>query len=273
MSPQGDIIKVARHGKVFHLARVCAFHSFHVRAKHTYRRFGGRTVAPLYERQRCRHGYCLAHCDGYSRRSVLAVPRAFNLEVASRPREAPRRDDLDHYGFFNPTAPADYGPFTPVGANNVTIGSVSPYIAAEGVLSHYFCYYLGWRRDELAFDNDDLLHSQNSFQKWVGANSPEGHCIFPSEGIVLRSAHLTHLWPSFLHGRPPRRHRNCRRPSGGDVAFLSGRRQPDPSTRQIRGLHWAHVTSSVQVARIDPDTGLQFNLGPSRLRSMTVAVR
>src|SRR3984885_14233976 len=29
-------------------------------------------------------------------------------------REAPRRDDLDHYGFLNPTTPAYYGPFTPV---------------------------------------------------------------------------------------------------------------------------------------------------------------
>jgi hypothetical protein len=88
-------------------------------------------------------------------------------------REAPRRDHLDLYGFFNPTAPADYGPFTPVNANNVTIGSVSPYIAAEGVLSHYFRYYLGWRRDELDFANDDLLRSPNSFQKWVGVNSPK----------------------------------------------------------------------------------------------------
>ena len=29
-------------------------------------------------------------------------------------REAPRRDDLDHYGFVNPGDPNDYGPFTPV---------------------------------------------------------------------------------------------------------------------------------------------------------------
>jgi hypothetical protein len=33
------------------------------------------------------------------------------------------------------------------------------------------------------------------------------------------------------------------------------------------------VTSSAQLAKIDPDTGLQFNQGPSRLRFMTVAVR
>ena len=38
-------------------------------------------------------------------------------------------------------------------------------------------------------------------------------------------------------------------------------------------LTLGHVTSSAQLAKIDPDTGLQFNQGPSRLRFMTVAVR
>src|SRR5580700_1180082 len=93
-------------------------------------------------------------------------------------REAPRRDDLDHYGFFNPTTPAHYGPFTPVDGNNVTIGSVTPYIAAEGGLSPYCRYYLGWRRDEINFDNDNVLRSQNSFQKWVGVNSPKATVSF-----------------------------------------------------------------------------------------------
>src|ERR1700685_1333312 len=59
-------------------------------------------------------------------------------------REAPRRDDLDHSGFVEPSNPSYHGPFTPVAANNVTIGSVAPYIAAEGSLARYFRYYLGW---------------------------------------------------------------------------------------------------------------------------------
>ena len=88
-------------------------------------------------------------------------------------REAPRRDDLDHYGFFDPANPSYYGPFTPIDANNVTIASLSPYIAAEGALTRYLRYYLGWRRDQIDFDNDDLLHAENSFQKWAGVNSPK----------------------------------------------------------------------------------------------------
>ncbi|HUK14914.1 MAG TPA: carboxypeptidase-like regulatory domain-containing protein [Bryobacteraceae bacterium] len=65
-------------------------------------------------------------------------------------REAPRRDDLDHYNFYNPTDPDYYGPFVKVDGNNVTIAPVSPYIGGEGELSPYFHYYLGWRRDEVS---------------------------------------------------------------------------------------------------------------------------
>ena len=38
-------------------------------------------------------------------------------------------------------------------------------------------------------------------------------------------------------------------------------------------LTLGHVTSSEQLAKIDPDTGLPFDEGPSRLRFMTLAVR
>ena len=38
-------------------------------------------------------------------------------------------------------------------------------------------------------------------------------------------------------------------------------------------LTLGHVTSSAELAKLDPDTGLQFNEGPSRLRFMTVALR
>src|SRR5579863_6263595 len=93
-------------------------------------------------------------------------------------REAPRRDDLDHYGFFNPGNPSYYGAFTPVDGNNVTIESLTPYAAVEGSAARHFRYYLGWRRDEIDFINDDLLHPQNSFQKWVGVNSPKANLSF-----------------------------------------------------------------------------------------------
>jgi len=187
-------------------------------------------------------------------------------------REAPRRDDLDHYGFFSPSAPGYYGPFTPVDGNNVTLGSVTPYIAAEGGLAHYFRYYLGWRRDEIDFDNDDLLQSQNSFQKWVGVNSPKATVSFlPKESWYVPLISLSFGQTFFTED--PRIGTGTT--VGTPVATSHSYQVVASKTLHNTDLRLTlgHVTSSAELAKIDPDTGLQFNEGPSRLRFMTVAVR
>src|ERR1700722_14452681 len=176
-------------------------------------------------------------------------------------REAPRRDDLDPSGFFNPTTPAYYGPFTPVDGNNVTIGSVTPYIAAEGGLSPYWRYYLGWRRDEINFDNDNLLGSQNSFQKWVGVNSPKATVSFlpkPSWYVPLFSLSFGQAFftedPRIGTGTTV----------GTPVATSHSYQLVTSRTIHKTDLRLTlgHVTSSAELAKIDPDTGLQFNQGP-----------
>lgn len=185
-------------------------------------------------------------------------------------REAPRRDDLDHYGFFNPSKPSYYGPFTSVDANNVTIGSVTPYVAAEGALTRYFRYYLGWRRDEIDFDNDDLLHSQNSFQKWVGVNSPKATVSFlPKDSWYVPLISLSYGEAFFTED--PRMGTTAGTPVAAAHSYQLVASKTIHNT-DVR-LTLGHVTSSAQLAKIDPDTGLQLNEGPSRLRFMTVAVR
>lgn len=186
-------------------------------------------------------------------------------------REAPRRDDLDHYGFYNPSDPTYYGPFTPVDGNNITIGSITPYVAAEGGLARHFRYYLGWRRDEIDIDNDDLLHVQNSFQKWVGINSPKATISFhPKEAWYAPLLSL-----SFGHAfftEDPR----IGTGSAVGTPVATSHSYQIVASKTVRKtdirLTLGHVTSSAEVAKIDPDTGLQFNEGPSRLRFMTVAV-
>jgi hypothetical protein len=192
-------------------------------------------------------------------------------------REAPRRDDLDHSGFFNPLEPNYYGPFSPVDGNNVTIASVAPYIAAEGGLAHYFRYYLGWRRDQIDFDNDDLLHPQNSFQKWVGVNSPKATISFlPKESWYLPLIALSFGQAFFTEDpRIGLGTAGVGAAAGTPVATSHSYQLVASKTVHHLDLRMTlgHVTSSAELAKIDPDTGLQFNEGPSRLRFLTLTAR
>ena len=114
-------------------------------------------------------------------------------------REAPRRDDLDYYDFYNPADPSYYGPFTKVDGNNVTISPVAPYIARKGELTQYFCYYPGWRRDEISIDNQDLVTPANSSHALVGPNSPKSTITFFSETILVDSRGCPQLREIVLH--------------------------------------------------------------------------
>ena len=187
-------------------------------------------------------------------------------------REAPRRDDLDDYGFPNPSDPTYYGPFTPVDGNNITIESITPYVAAEGGLARHFRYYLGWRRDEIDIDNDDLLHARNYFQKRVGVNSPKATLSFlpkeawyaPLLSLSFGQAFFTEdprIGTGFAVGTPVA--------TSHSYQIVASKTVRKTDVRLTLG----HVTSSAELAKIDPDTGLQFDEGPSRLRFMTVAVR
>jgi hypothetical protein len=187
-------------------------------------------------------------------------------------REAPRHDDLDRYPFFYPSRPSYYGTFGPIGANDVTIESISPYIAAEGGLSRHLRYYFGWRQDDISLSDRDLLVPQNSFRKLVAVNSPKttlsylpGDSRFvPLIAISFGEAFFTEdprIGLTRVSGTPVAKSRSYQ------IVASKTTRNTD-----IR-LTVGHVSNSAELAKIDPDTGLQFNQGPSRLRFMTIAVR
>jgi len=186
-------------------------------------------------------------------------------------REAPRRDNLDHYGPYIP-GNFTYGPFTKVDSNNVTISSVTPYAAGSGALSRYIRYYAGWRRDQINVDNEDLLHAANSFQKWVGVNSPKATVSFiPKETwflpVVSASAGQA------FYTEDPRIGTGST--IGSPVATAHSYQLVISKTLRKTDLKvtLGHVTTSQELAKIDPDTGLQEDQGPGRLRFLTAAVR
>lgn len=186
-------------------------------------------------------------------------------------REAPRRDNLDHYNFYTP-GDNSYGPFTKVDSNNVTISPITPYGAVSGALTQYFRYYAGWRRDQIDINNQDLLHPENSFQKWVGVNSPKATISFvPRESWFLPI--ISGSYGEAFFTEDPRIGTGDQQGSAVATAHSYQLVASKAIHQTELKLTLGHVTTSAELAKIDPDTGLQEDEGPGRLRFLTVAVR
>lgn len=186
-------------------------------------------------------------------------------------REAPRRDNLDHYDFYTP-GNFTYGPFTKVDSNNITITSITPYAAAAGALSHLFRYYAGWRRDQIDIDNQDLINTGNSFQKWVGVNSPKATVSFIPRDTWFLPLVSASFGQSFFTEDP---RIGTGTVAGTPVATAHSYQLVLSKTIEKAEVKvtLGHVTTSQELAKIDPDTGLQQDQGPGRLRFLTTAAR
>ena len=208
---------------------------------------------------------------GQSTNYVNRFSEAFSLLAGlDYQREAPRRDNLDYYNFCTPGSSV-YGSFAKVDSNNVTITSVTPYVAGAGSLSSFFRYYAGWRRDQIDVDNEDLIHAGNSFHKWVGVNSPKATLSF----IPRKSWFLPLVSASFgqaFFTEDPRIGTGT--VAGTPVATAHSYQLVLNKTIQKTDvkLTLGHVTTSQELAKVDPDTGLQLDQGPGRLRFLTAAV-
>jgi hypothetical protein len=196
-------------------------------------------------------------------------------------REAPRRDDLDHYNFYNPADPYFYGPFIKVDGNNVTIAPVSPYLAGEGELSRYFHYYLGWRRDEISIHNQDLAAPANSWNALVGLNSPKATLtFFPKDSWYVPEVALS-FGKSFFTEDPRTGSATGQPTATGAPAAVdpveTARSYQLVASKRFHStdlkLTLGRETQTAEYGKIDPDTGLQFDLGPGRIRYLAVALR
>lgn len=175
-------------------------------------------------------------------------------------RDAPRRLDLDHYD-----------PFRTVTANSVTLNSLSPYLAVAGGPTRWLRYYLGWRRDEIDVTNVDLLTASNSSQAWVGVNSPKATITLIPPSRWLPQAAFS-FGEAFYTNDP--------RIGTGTVEGTRVSRAHSFQlvlSKTVTGIDlratFARVTQEQSLAKIDPDTGLQFDEGPSRNRYMTLSAR
>jgi hypothetical protein len=163
------------------------------------------------------------------------------------------------------------GVFQPVTLNNFTIGDVAPYASMSGAVSRFVSYSLGVRRDEVFFNNTDRLFPANSYQTSSGLTSPRGTLAFHAP----EKTHIPVL--SFSYGEAF--HTNDPRIGLGasqGTPIATSRAYQLVAAETVAGTQFrltlSRVSNAQELAKIDPDTGLQRDIGPSLIRSLMFTV-
>jgi len=155
----------------------------------------------------------------------------------------------------------------------LTLGFATPYASLDGEFTRYFHYDIGVRQEEVFFDNVDKTVAANSFTTLQGLTLPKAtFTILPPTSTFLPQISFS-LGEGF-HTNDPRI---------GSVGTSRGTILVPSHASQLvlqKSIHQtdlrvtlARVTNAQEFAKIDPDTGLQQDIGPSIVKSVTVSAR
>ena len=183
-------------------------------------------------------------------------------------RDAPRNLDLAH---------ADAaGVLQLVTSNNLTITDYGPFGALQGSLAHGLRVYVGVRRDWVGFANTDKVTPANSYTAVPTLTSPKLTAAWGEEtGRLLPQVSFS--WAKAFHANDPRIGSGIASGTGHGALLIGSREYQLVTGKVLAGtelrLTLAHVTNAEELAKIDPDTGLQQDVGPSINRYFTMMAR
>jgi hypothetical protein len=186
-------------------------------------------------------------------------------------RDAPRNLDLDRATIPYATGPAV---FQPLAANNLTLSFVAPFLSADGALGQYIHYDVGLRQEEVWMNNQDLLIPANSFDKLASLSLPKATLtFFPGAPDFAPTISLS--YGEAFHTEDPRIGSG---PSTGPPSLLSPSRayqlRFSKTIHQFEtSLTLRRTSNSQELGKIDPDTGLQEDFGPSVNHVIVVSVQ
>jgi hypothetical protein len=152
---------------------------------------------------------------------------------------------------------------------------VTPFVSVDGALTHFLHYDVGLRREEVFFDNADKMVPANSFTQLAGLTLPKGTLTL----LPPRQKFLPKVAFSFgeaFHTNDPRIGSNEGVGVRPTVVARSRSMQLVISKEIARtdfSVTLVRVSNSQELANIDPDTGLQKDVGPSLTRSVTFTAR
>jgi hypothetical protein len=179
-------------------------------------------------------------------------------------RDAPRNLDLKRAD--------EAGVFQPVTSNNLTLSFVEPFVSLDGSAGEYAHYDVGVRQEEVWMNNQDLIHPQNSFDKLASLSLPKATLtLFPAANGILPAVAFS--YGEAFHTSDPRIGTGGAQPT----LLASSRAYQLRISKDIKQYQFnvtlRRTSNSQELAKIDPDTGLQQDLGPSLNRSIVVSVQ
>ena len=181
-------------------------------------------------------------------------------------REAPRALALNHITEANV--------LQPITNNNLILNFYSPFLSADGTVLRFLHYNLGYRRDEVSFDNRDLYRSDLSFSRHASVNSPKGTITLLPPSSLSYLPTISMSYGQSFHVNDPRI--GTMAIEGGTIVSKARSYQLVVSKTVAHTefrLTLEHVTTAQQLARISNDTGLQEDEGPGILKSITFTAR
>jgi hypothetical protein len=174
-------------------------------------------------------------------------------------QDSPRNAELAHVN--------DEGVFEPVTLNNFTIGEIAPYVSLNGSPWRFLDYSLGVRREQIFFDNTDKLVPANSYHANSGLTAPRGTVTLRAPDRLYLPA-LSFSYGEGFHTNDPRIGLGTTEGTPLATAHaLQLTATENIANTQFR-LTLSRVSNSQELAKIDADTGLQEDVGPSVTRAL-----
>jgi hypothetical protein len=179
-------------------------------------------------------------------------------------RDAPHNLDLKHVDAA--------GVFEPISSNNLTLSFIEPFVSLDGTLSKYFHYDAGVRQEFVWMDNQDVINPQNSFDKLATLTLPKATLTFlPPQQNYLPTVAFS--YGEAFHTEDPRIGTGSATPT-----LLAPSRAYQLRISKIIEQFRFNITlrrewNSQELAKIDPDTGLQEDVGPSVNRVIEVSAQ
>jgi hypothetical protein len=193
-------------------------------------------------------------------RSWLAVMAGVDMQ-----RDVPRNLDLKRID--------DNGILQPVTSNNLAISSVAPFVSLDGTATRYVHFNVGVRQEEVWMNNQDLINPQNSFDKLATLTLPKATLtLLPADRWYLPLVSFS--YGEAFHTNDPR--------IGTGTNSLPTLLAPSRAYQLVLSKVIAQtqfyvtlrrVSNSMELAKVDPDTGLQEVVGPTLNKVIAVSAQ